>query len=170
MEIKLHAEELSNLGGAELAAELNATSVDHLEQISAKGIAALKKSNTIAVMLPGVSFNLNHQYAPARKLIDENIAVAISTDFNPGSCMSYSMPMMMTIASTQMKMSVEETISASTINGAAALGISNKVGSIEIGKNADLIIFDIPNYKFLNYHFGENHLKHIIKDGVILDL
>lgn len=167
--LKLHAEELSPLGGAELAARLGAVSVDHLEYVSDRGISALASSGVVAVLLPGVSFFLNHQYAPARKLIDAGVAVALSTDFNPGSCMSYSMPMMMTIACTQMRMSPEEVITASTLNGAAALNLSHEVGSIEVGKKADLIVLDIPNYKYLPYHFGENHIYRVIKRGVVLE-
>ena len=174
LKIKLHAEELSYLGGVELGCEFDAVSIDHLEHISESGISALKKNArkknpTVAVLLPGVSFNLNHQYAPARKIIDNEIPVAIATDFNPGSCMCYSMPFVMTIAATQMNLSVEETISATTINAACALGMSDKFGSIEVGKFADMIIFDLPNYKFIPYHFGENHIKYVIKTGVLLD-
>jgi len=169
MQAKLHGDELSPSGGAELAAEVGAVSVDHLEHISDIGIRALAKTGVIATLLPGVSFFLNHKYAPARDLIDSGATVAIATDFNPGSCMSYNMPMMMTIACTQMKMSPEEVIVASTINGAAALGLSHEVGSIEKGKKADLIILDIPNYKFLPYHFGENFVEKVILNGVVLE-
>ena len=166
---KIHAEELSPLGGAQLAAELGAASADHLEHISDAGIQALAKSQTVALLLPGVSFFLNHSYAPARKLIDAGAAVAIASDFNPGSCMSYSMPLMMTIACTHMKMTPEEAITASTLNAAAALNLSHEIGSIEAGKKADMIILDIPNYTFLPYHFGENHVKKVVKNGVVLE-
>ncbi len=166
---KLHGDELSPIGGAELAAEVGAVSVDHLEHISELGIRALAKTGVIATLLPGASFFLNHQYAPARKMIDAGVVVALSTDFNPGSCMSYSMPMMMTIACTQMKMSPEEVIVASTLNAAAALKLSHEIGSIEVGKKADIAVLDIPNYKFLPYHFGENHVWRVIKNGVVLE-
>ncbi len=166
---KIHAEELARSGGAELAAEVDAVSADHLEHVSDAGIAALAKSGTVATLLPGVSFFLSHPYAPARKLIDAGVPVALATDFNPGSCMSYTMPLMMTIACTQMRMSPEEAITASTINGAAALNLSDSIGSIEVGKKADLIVLNIPNYKFLAYHFGENHVGKIVKGGVILE-
>jgi imidazolonepropionase len=166
---KLHGDELSPAGGAELAAEIGAVSVDHLEHISNVGITALAKTGVIATLLPGVSFFLNHQYAPARKMIDAGVVVALATDFNPGSCMSYSMPMMMTIACTQMKMSPEEVIVASTLNAAAALKLSHEIGSIEVGKKADIIVLDIPNYKFIPYHFGENHVWRVIKNGVVLE-
>ncbi|MBA4312826.1 MAG: imidazolonepropionase [Chlorobiaceae bacterium] len=166
---KLHADELTAGGGAELAAELGAVSVDHLEHISDIGIRALATTGVIAVLLPGVSLFLNHKYAPARKMIDQGVVVALATDFNPGSCMSYSMPMMMTLACTQMQMSPEEAIVSSTLNAAAALNLSHSLGSIEIGKKADIIVLDIPNYKFIPYHFGENHVWRVIKNGVILE-
>ena len=170
LKLKLHSDEINNIGGTRLAKEFKISSIDHLEKINDKDLEILQKSKSVAVLLPGVSFNLNHGYAPARKIIDANIPVAIATDFNPGSCMNYSMPLTMTIASTQMQMTIEETINASTINAAAALDLSEKIGSIEVGKTADLILLEIPNYKYLNYHFGENHVKSVIKSGVILDL
>lgn len=169
MAAKLHAEELTSSGGAELASELGAVSADHLEHISENGIAMLARAGVVATLLPGVSFFLNHKHAPARALIDGGVPVALASDFNPGSCMSYSMPMMMTIACTQMGMSPEEAISASTLNGAAALNLSTSVGSIEVGKKADIIVLSIPNYRFLPYHFGENHVTKVIKNGVILE-
>lgn len=169
LRLKIHAEELSALGSAELAASLGATSADHLEHISDKGITALLDGNVVATVLPGVSLYLNHRYAPARKLIDAGVAVALATDFNPGSCMSYSMPLMMTIACTQMQMTPEESITASTLNAAAALDLSTELGSIEVGKKADIIILNIPNYKFLAYHAGENHVEKLIKNGVVLE-
>lgn len=166
---KIHAEELSPLGGALLAARLGAASADHLEHITPAGIEALARARVVATLLPGVSFFLNHPYAPARQLIDAGVPVALATDFNPGSCMSYSMPLMATIACTHMRMTPEEAITASTLNAAAALGMSREVGSIEPGKKADLITLDIPNYRFLAYHFGENHVDNVIKNGVVLE-
>ena len=169
MRPKIHAEELSQLGGAELAAKVGATSADHLEYVADEGIKALNNAEVVAVLLPGVSFFLGQRYAPARKLVEGGVAVALGTDFNPGSCMSFSMPLMMTIACTQMKMTPEEVISAATINAAAALGLSHETGSIEIGKRADLIVLDIPNYQYLPYHFGVNHVCSVIKNGTILE-
>jgi len=166
---KLHAEELSSTGGAELAARLGAASADHLEHITEEGIRALSSAGVVATLLPGVSFFLNHPHAPARKLIDGGVPVALASDFNPGSCMSYSMPLMMTIACTQMRMTPEETIAASTLNAAAALKLSHEIGSIEAGKKADLIVLDIPNYMHLPYHFGENHVEKVVKNGVVLE-
>jgi imidazolonepropionase len=166
---KMHAEELSPSQGAELAGILRATSADHLEHVTDAGMKALAEGAVVATLLPGVSFFLRHRYAPARKLIDAGVPVALATDFNPGSCMSYSMPLMMTIAVTQMGMSPEEAITASTLNAAAALNCSNHVGSIEPDKRADLVVLDIPNYRFLPYHFGENHVSRVVKNGVVLE-
>lgn len=167
---KIHADELTPLGGAGLAARVDAVSADHLEHVSDDGIVAMREAGVVATLLPGVSFFLSHGYAPARKLIDAGVAVAIASDFNPGSCMSFSMPMMMTIACTQMKMSPEEALTAATLNGAAALNMSSSIGSVEIGKNADLIVANIPDYRFLAYHFGSNHIVTTIKNGTILEL
>ncbi len=170
MAAKLHADEISASGGAELAGTIRAVSADHLEQVTDTGIQALAEGGVVATLLPGVSFFLNHGYAPARRLIEAGVPVAIASDFNPGSCMSFSMPMMMTIACTQMNMTPEEAISASTINGAAALNLSSVAGSIEVGKQADLVVAGIPDYRFLAYHFGTNHVVKTIKNGTLLEL
>lgn len=169
MGAKVHADELTPGGGAELAARVGAVSADHLEHITESGVRALRDAGVVATLLPGVSFFLNHPYAPARTLIDNGVAVAIASDFNPGSCMSFSMPLMMTIACTQMKMTPEEALTAVTLNGAAALNMSTEIGSVERGKNADLLIADVPDYRFLAYHFGTNHIWKTIKNGTILE-
>jgi imidazolonepropionase len=167
---KVHADELTTLGGAELAARIGAVSADHLENVSENGIARLAEAGVVAGLLPGVSFFLNHGYAPARRLIDAGIPVAIASDFNPGSCMSFSMPLMMTIACTQARMTPEEALTAATLHGAAALGMAGEVGSIEVGKRADLLVADVPDYRFLAYHFGTNHIRTTIKNGTILEV
>jgi imidazolonepropionase len=169
MRIKIHADQLTQIGASKLAAEMGALSADHLEQIDDAGIAALRQSRTIATVLPGVSFFLNCDYPPARKIIDAGVPLAIASNFNPGSCMSYSMPMMMTIACTHMAMTPEEAITASTLNGAAALGLSENLGSIEVGKQADIVLYDVPSYRYLAYHFGTNHVAKVIKHGTYLD-
>jgi imidazolonepropionase len=166
---KIHAEELTPSGGAVLAAQVGAVSADHLERVDDASIAALRDAGVVATLLPGVSFFLNHGYAPARSLIDAGVPVAIASDFNPGSCMSFSMPLMMTIACTQMRMSPEEALCAATLNGAAALGLSPACGSIEVGKNADLVVAEVPDYTHLAYHFGSNHIVKTIKSGTILE-
>ncbi len=167
---KIHAEELTSFGGAELAARLGAVSADHLEHVTPAGIRALREGKVVAGLLPGVSFFLNHGYAPARALIDGGVPVALASDFNPGSCMSYSMPLMMTIACTQMKMTPEEALTAATLHGAAALNLSATHGSIEVGKQADLLVAAIPDYRHLIYHFGANHIRHTIKNGTLLEI
>ncbi len=166
---KVHADEITSCGGAELAGDVRAISADHLERVSDTGIRAMAGAGVIAVLLPGVSFFLNHGYAPARKLIEAGVPAAIASDFNPGSCMSYNMPLMMTIACTHMKMSPEEAITASTLNAAAAVGRSKEIGSIETGKKADCIVLDVPDYRYLPYFFGVNHVEKVIKNGVLLE-
>ena len=168
--IKIHADQLSQIGASKLAAETSAISADHLEQIDDAGISALKHSGTIATVLPGVSFFLHCGYPPARKIIDAGIPLAIASNFNPGSCMSYSMPLMMTIACTHMQMTPEECITATTLNAAAAVDRSATHGSIEVGKNADILLAAVADYRFLSYHFGTNHIRTIIKNGTILEL
>ncbi|MFA5835022.1 MAG: imidazolonepropionase [Bacteroidota bacterium] len=166
---KLHADQLNTIGATELGVQHNAISVDHLEKTNETGIAALKNSQTIATVLPGCSLFLNHPYAPARKMIDEGIPVAIATDFNPGSQMCYSMQMMLMLACTQMQLTPEEAITAATLNGAAALGLSNEIGSIEIGKQADVVLYNVHDYRFIPYHYGTNHVWKVVKNGVLLD-
>jgi len=168
-DLKIHADELVNIGASGLAAEFSAVSADHVENITTDEIHRLQKAGVIAVLLPGVSFFLNHPHANARALIDAGVAVAIASDFNPGSCMSFSIPLMMTISCTQMRMTPEEAISASTLNAAAALKLSDKIGSIEVGKQADMVLYEIPNYRYLTYHFGVNLVSKIIKKGTILE-
>ncbi|MEE9186967.1 MAG: imidazolonepropionase, partial [Bacteroidota bacterium] len=170
MRPKVHADEFTASGGAELASRVGAVSADHLEHVSETGIQQLAEREVVGTLLPGVSFFLGHSYAPARKLIEAGVPVALATDFNPGSCMCYSMPLMMTIACTHMGMTPEEAITASTLNAAAAVSRSHELGSIEIGKRGDLILLDIPNYRFLPYHFGVNHVSKTIIQGTILEV
>ncbi len=163
--IKLHADEINSLGGAGLGVDMGASSVDHLMAISDKDILKLAKSNTIANLLPGTSFYLNKGYANARKMIDSNVAVSIAGDYNPGSCPTENFQFIMHLASNQLKMSPEEILNAVTINPAYHLGISGMTGSIEIGKEADLVLMDAPNLSYLLYHFGVNHAKHVLIHG-----
>jgi len=163
---RIHADELSDTGGAALAAALGCASADHLMQISEAGIAALAASNTVANLLPATSFFLmSENYAPARKLIDAGAIVSLSTDCNPGTSMTESMPMVMQLATLQMKMTVEESLTAATLNGAASLRIAHETGSIEIGKRADLVLLDAPNYLHLVYHFGVNLVTRVMREG-----
>jgi imidazolonepropionase len=165
---KLHTNQFHSVGGIETAVKNKAISVDHLEVMTAKEIAMLKNKNIIACVLPGVSYFLNIPYAPARKFIDNNIPVALATDFNPGSCMTENIQLIMSLAAQNLKMNVNEIINAVTVNAAASLGISDKTGSIEVGKQADLLIFDMPSYEHLIYHFGANQLESVIKNGEMI--
>jgi imidazolonepropionase len=163
---RMHADELSDTNGAALAASLGCASADHLMQISESGIAALAASNTVANLLPATSFFLmSDRYAPARQLIDAGAIVSLSTDCNPGTSMTESMPMVMQLATLQMKMTVEESLIAATLNGACSLRIARETGSIEPGKRADLVLLDAPNYLHLVYHFGVNLVTRTMRDG-----
>jgi len=163
---RLHADELSDTDGAALAASLGAASADHLMYVSDRGIAALAASDTVANLLPGTSFFLmSDRYAPARKLIDAGAIVSLSTDCNPGSSMTESMPMAIQLATLQMKMTVEESLTAATLNGAFSLRLARETGSIEVSKRADLVLLDAPNYLHLVYHFGVNLVASVMRDG-----
>ena len=168
-ELKIHADEMVTLGGAELAAELGATSADHLMMISDQGIEMLAASETIAVLLPATTFCvMGERYAPARKMIEKGAAVALSSDFNPGSSPVNSLQIVMGIACRQLKMAPAEVISAVTINAAHAIGCASSVGSIEEGKRADLVIFDAQDYRYLMYRFGTNLVDKVVKSGRIV--
>ena len=165
---KLHTNQFHSVGGIQTAVKHKAISVDHLEVMTPKEINLLKGKNIFACVLPGVSYFLSIPYAPARKLIANNIPVAIATDFNPGSCMTENIQLVMSLAAQKMNMNVNEIINAVTVNAAASLGISDRVGSIEPGKQADLLIFDMPSYEHLIYHFGVNMLESVIKNGEMI--
>ncbi|HYV34090.1 MAG TPA: imidazolonepropionase [Gemmataceae bacterium] len=166
--LKLHADELTPLGGAELAGRLKATSADHLLCITDAGIDALAASGTVATLLPGTAFFLGLPYAPARKVLARGVAVALASDCNPGTCMTENLPLVGAMACTQMKMLPAEVVTAITLNGAAALGRSERLGSLEVGKQADLVICDVPDYRHLFYHFGVNHVWRVIKRGRVV--
>jgi imidazolonepropionase len=168
LKLKLHADELTPLGGAQLAAKLGAVSADHLLCITDQGIDALAASGTVATLLPGTAFFLGVNYAPARKLIERGVTVALASDCNPGTCPTENLPLVGTMACTQMKMLPAEVISALTSNAAKALGRADRIGSIEVGKQADLIICDVPDYRQLFYHFGVNHVWRVIKRGRVV--
>jgi imidazolonepropionase len=164
---RLHADELSDTDGAALAASLGAASADHLMHVSDRGVAALAASNTVANLLPATSFFLmSDRYAPARRLIEAGAIVSLSTDCNPGSSMTESMPMAIQLACLKMKMTVEEALTAATLNGAYSLRLDSEIGSIEVGKRADFALLDAPNYLHLVYHFGVNLVRAVFRDGV----
>lgn len=164
--LKIHADEIDSLGGAELAASLKAVSADHLVAASDEGIDRLSKSNTVAVLLPGTTFYLGKdQYARARKMIDEGAAVALATDFNPGSCVTENLQLIMSLAALKLKMSAEEIWNAVTVNAAHAIGKGMEAGTLETGKDANFVLWDIPNYKYIPYHFGVNHVQSVYHSG-----
>jgi imidazolonepropionase len=165
---KLHVDELADTSGAALAARIGALSADHLLCVSDAGIAALKQSGTVATLLPGTAYFLGMPYAPARKLIDGGCTVALATDFNPGSSPTSNMQTVLSLACTQMKMTIEEAITAATINGAAALGMAERIGSIENGKQADMIVCDVSDYREVAYWMGENVVGTVVKRGVVV--
>ncbi|WP_313758421.1 imidazolonepropionase [Tissierella sp.] len=166
MEPKLHADEIEPLGGAELAAEIGCITADHLIAASDTGIEEMAKKGVIANLLPGTSFNLQTgKFARAREMIERGVPVALSTDYNPGSCPTENLQLVMSFASLIMKLTPEEVITAVTINGAAALGLESEIGSLEIGKQGDIVIFDAPNLEYILYHFGVNHVDTVVKKG-----
>lgn len=166
--IHLHADELTPLGGTEVAVEFNALSADHLMHVTATGIAALAGSETVAVLLPGTSFFLRTGYAPARRMVDAGCAVALATDCNPGSSPTESMPMILTLATMQMGLTVEEALTGATLNAAAAIGRAAEIGSIEVGKRADIAVLRGPSYHDLVYHYGVNPIRHVVKNGEVV--
>lgn len=169
LKAKLHADEIEPIGGAELAAELGAVSAEHLVGASEEGIRALAKKGVCAVLLPATSFYLMlNRFAKARRMIDSGVRVALATDCNPGTSPTESLQSIMTFACFGMKLLPEEIIKAMTINAAYAIGLENVVGSIEIGKQADLVIFDSPNINYLIYHFGVNAVQTVIKNGKVV--
>ncbi len=164
--LKAHVDEFTNLGGAQMAVELGATSIDHLDMISDEEIKMLAASDTIGVVTPTVNFNFGStEFADARKMIDNNCAIALSTDFNPGSAPCPSLPNAMAIACRYQKMLPSEALNAVTINAAFAVGMGDKIGSIEVGKRADILILDAKDYRAPAYEFGGNCVKTVIKNG-----
>ena len=166
---RLHADEFVDSGGAELAAELGALSADHLIAVSPAGIEAMAKVGVTAVLLPGTSFFLmKHTYAPARRLIEAGVPVAIATDCNPGSSNTESMPMIFVLAVFELGLTIEEALTAATLNAASCLGLGDRIGSIEVGKDADLVLLDAPNLLHLSYHYGINPVTTVIKRGEVV--
>lgn len=164
--LKIHADEIVSLGGAELAGEIGTLSAEHLMAVSDEGIKALKENNVIANILPATSFNLGKSYAPARKMINEGVRVAVSSDYNPGSCPTENMQLVMQICSSQLKLTPLEIFKAVTLNAAMAVNREKEIGSLEKGKKADLVIYDTQNLNYIFYNFGINHVKDVYKEGI----
>ena len=163
---KIHADEIEPYGGAELAAEIGAISAEHLLKASEEGIQAMAKSGTIACLLPATALYLREDAAPGRRMVDEGVAVAISTDCNPGSSPTTSMPLVMNLACISMRLTPAEALTAATYNAACAINRQEKVGSLEVGKQADVVLWNVENYQELQYLFGVNHVKSVWKKGV----
>jgi imidazolonepropionase len=168
---RVHAEQLSNTGATRMGIQLGAASCDHLEYLKPADIRALSKSNTVATLLPGCDFHLGlKQYAPARKLIDAGAIVALGTDFNPGTSPTLSMPMVLSLACTQLRMTPAEAIAAATINASYSLGRQNAIGSIDTGKQADLAVFEVADYREIPYYFGVNTCWLTMKRGEVIHM
>lgn len=163
---KIHADEIESYRGAELAAKTGAISAEHLLKVSEEGILAMAKSGTIACLLPATALYLREEAAEGRRMIDEGVAVAISTDCNPGSSPTTSMPLVMNLACISMRLTPAEALTAATYNAACAINRQEKVGSLEIGKQADIVLWNVKNYQELQYLFGVNHVKSVWKKGV----
>jgi len=167
--LRVHAEQFSRDGGARLAVEMGAASADHLVYAEPADVDLLAQSETIATLVPGAVFHLGQdRYPPARALLDRGAAVALATGFNPGTSPTVSMPMAMALACANMGMRPAEALTAATFNAACALGLESKVGSLEPGKQADLVICDVPDYREIPYHFGVNLVQTVIKRGEIV--
>jgi imidazolonepropionase len=166
---RIHAEQLSRTGATQAAVKLGAASCDHLERVNAADIRALAKSKTVSTLLPGCDFHLGlKQYAPARALIDAGAIVALATDYNPGTSPTLSIPMILSLACTQLRMTPAEAISAATINAAYSLRREKRIGSLEVGKQADLALFEVEDYREIPYYFGVNKCWMTIKKGQII--
>ncbi|MCK4659765.1 MAG: imidazolonepropionase [Phycisphaerae bacterium] len=165
---RLHADQITQMGASRLAAEVGAASADHLETIDDASLAALRVAGTIAVLLPACSLYLGVEQAPARKILDADVPVAVATDFNPGSCMIESLPLTLAIACTQMRMTPTEALLAATANAAAALKRQGRLGAIAEGMQADLVVLDVPNHHRWFYEFGRDCVATVIKQGKLV--
>lgn len=166
--LKIHADEIESLGGAELAAKLGCISADHLMAASDKGIKMMVENKVVANILPATSFNLNKNYADCRKMIDMGAIVSLSSDYNPGSCPSENLQFVMQLGCLHLNMTPNEVLTSVTINAAYAIDRADKIGSLEVGKNADFVVFDAPNVEYLMYHFGINHTQRVYKNGKLV--
>ena len=165
LKLKLHADEIVQTGGAELAAELEAVSADHLLQASDEGIRQMAAAGVVATLLPATAFSLKEPYARGRYMIDSNCAVALATDFNPGSCFTESIPLIFALATLYLDITTEEAVTALTINAAAAIDRADAIGSIDVGKQGDLAVLEYPSYKFIPYHIGISTVDKVVKKG-----
>lgn len=165
---KIHADEIDPIGGSQLAGQIGAVSAEHLIVCPDEGIASMAKGGTIACLLPATSFYLGATFAPAKKMIEAGVPVAIATDFNPGSTPNLSLQLAMNIACYRYRMTPEETLTAATLNAAAAIGRADRVGTVETGKQADLLLWDADNLNYIFYRYGSNLVKTVVKAGQVV--
>jgi imidazolonepropionase len=171
LKLRMHANQFTNAGAAALAVELRMTTCDHLEYVDETSIAALRQAGVIAILLPGAVWHLgSHRYPPARAMIDAGLPVVLATDFNPGSSPTPNMQMMLSLACTQMGMTPAEALTAATINAACSLNRGDRLGSIEVGKQADLVILDCADYREIPYFYGLNHVDRVLKKGTVVSV
>jgi len=166
--LKIHADEMDSIGAVDIACMLGCVSADHLVETKEEDFEKLAKYHIVANLLPATSFNLNKGYAKARKMIEAGCGIALSTDYNPGSSPTENIQLVMQLAGLKLKMTPKEILTAVTINGACALNREKEIGSIEVGKKADFVLFDVPNIDYLIYHFGINHVKDVYKNGKLV--
>ena len=165
---KIHADEIEAIGGSVLAGEIGAISAEHLIVCPPEGIASMAKGGTIACLLPATSFNLGSTFAPARDMVNAGVAVAMATDFNPGSCPCLNLQFVINLGCLKYKLTPEEVLTAVTLNGAAAIDMADQVGSVEAGKKGDLVIWDAPDLDYICYRVGSNLAKTVIKAGKVM--
>jgi imidazolonepropionase len=168
LELRLHADQFTETGGVGLAVELGARSVDHLEATGDAGVRALAESGVTAVLLPVAALCLGRPMPPGRELVDAGAIVALATDFNPGSAFCESLPVVMSLACTQLGLSPAEALSACTVNAAHVLGRAGRIGRIEAGHAADLVLLDVPDWRYLAYHLGGEHVASVVKEGEVV--
>ena len=165
LDLHVHADEIANIGASRMAAEFHAFSADHLEYTSVEDMQAMRDAGVVATLLPGTAYTLRLPYPDARRMINEGLVVALATDCNPGSCFTENMQGILSLACVNMGMSIEEAIVAATLHGAHALRVADRKGSIEVGKDADLVIYDVPSYTDIVYHFGTNQVYSVWAGG-----
>ena len=165
---KIHADEINAIGGSELAGELGAVSAEHLIAATDEGIAAMARSGVIACLLPATSFNLGKPYARARDMLAQGVPLCIATDFNPGSCPSFNLQLAMNLACWHYRLLPGEVLTGVTLNAAAAIGLQKEIGTLEPGKRADIVLWDAGNLDYIFYRFGENLVRMVIKDGLLV--
>ena len=163
--LKVHADEIALVGASDMAAELGCISADHLEHSTVDEVRLLRDAGVVCTLLPGTAYTLRLPFPDARMMIEQGAIVALATDCNPGSCLTENMQTILSLACINMRMSIEEAITAATINGAAALGISHITGSLEVGKRPDVVIYDMPRYHDVVYHFGTNQVNQVLGFG-----